>query len=70
MSVLEAQACGLPAVVSDESGPQEIIADGQSGFVARVRERYDWGSALDELLEKFAASAAPARPERRPAAKA
>jgi len=98
MSVLEAQACGLPAVVSDAGGPQEIIADGQTGLVAResdlqdwqrkvqalldladvdplafrqmreqavirVRERYNWDSALKELFAEPVGSAAPTRPE-------
>ena len=32
-SVLEAQASGLPAVVSDRGGPQEIIEPGKTGLV-------------------------------------
>ncbi len=32
-SVLEAQASGLPAVVSDRGGPQEIIETGKTGLV-------------------------------------
>jgi len=32
-SVLEAQASGLPAVVSDSGGPQEIIQPGKTGLV-------------------------------------
>ncbi|MCK4672016.1 MAG: glycosyltransferase [Candidatus Aegiribacteria sp.] len=32
-SVLEAQASGLPAIVSDRGGPQEIIQPGKTGLV-------------------------------------
>ncbi len=42
MSVLEAQACGLPAIVSSIGGPREIIADGITGFVARVGDPDSW----------------------------
>lgn len=42
MVVLEAQACGLPAIVSDIGGPKEIIVDGKSGFVARANDLEDW----------------------------
>jgi glycosyltransferase involved in cell wall biosynthesis len=34
-SVLEAQASGLPAIVSDSGGPQEIIVPGKTGLVFR-----------------------------------
>ncbi len=33
MAVLEAQACGLPALVADVGGPQEIIVPNQTGWV-------------------------------------
>jgi glycosyltransferase involved in cell wall biosynthesis len=33
--VLEAQASGLPVLVTDEGGPQENMIDGQTGFVCR-----------------------------------
>ncbi len=51
MSVLEAQACGLPAVVSDAGGPQEIIVDGLTGFVARGGDLDDWENKLRRVLE-------------------
>ncbi len=31
--VLEAQASGLPVIVSDEGGPKELMRDGKTGFV-------------------------------------
>jgi glycosyltransferase involved in cell wall biosynthesis len=41
---LEAQACGLPVVVSDRGGPQELMEDGVTGF--RVK-----GGDPDALLD-------------------
>jgi glycosyltransferase involved in cell wall biosynthesis len=51
MSVLEAQACGLPAVVSDAGGPQEIICDGRTGLVAREGDLQDWQRKVQALLD-------------------
>jgi glycosyltransferase involved in cell wall biosynthesis len=55
MSVLEAQACGLPAVVSDAGGPQEIIIDGETGLVAREGDLEDWQRKVQALLGLAAA---------------
>jgi glycosyltransferase involved in cell wall biosynthesis len=52
MAVLEAQACGLPAVVSDIGGPQEIIADGETGRIAVAGDLVDWEKKLAELIEE------------------
>ncbi len=43
--VLEAHASGIPAVVSDQGGPQEIVRSSQSGIVcnARTPEAYQQG---------------------------
>lgn len=34
--VLEAQASGLPVIVSDEGGPRELMVDGETGLVFRA----------------------------------
>ena len=34
--VLEAQASGLPVIVSDEGGPKELMKDGETGIVVRT----------------------------------
>lgn len=49
-SVLEAQASGLPSLVSDEGGPKEIIAPDQSGFVLPGHDVSAWGSKMRELV--------------------
>jgi glycosyltransferase involved in cell wall biosynthesis len=46
-AVLEAQACGLPAIVSDMGGPSEIIVDGVTGFTARA-------NCVEDFTEKTA----------------
>ena len=45
---LEAQASGLPVVVSDQGGPQELMVPGVTGF--RIRAR-----GIDELVEAMEA---------------
>jgi glycosyltransferase involved in cell wall biosynthesis len=51
-AVMEAQACGLPAIVSNEGGPKETVADGATGLVipAGDDEAARWCQAMDELL--------------------
>jgi glycosyltransferase involved in cell wall biosynthesis len=48
--VLEAQACGLPVLVSNVGGPQENLLRGASGFVCRAGDTLDFGSRLSQLL--------------------
>jgi glycosyltransferase involved in cell wall biosynthesis len=47
--VMEAQACGLPVLVSDEGGPQELMDDGVTGRVVSAGADA-WSSAIDALL--------------------
>lgn len=48
--VLEALACGLPAVVSDAGGAREIVEDGISGFVARAGDPDDWEEKIGRIV--------------------
>ncbi|MCC6477324.1 glycosyltransferase [bacterium] len=65
-SVLEAQASGLPSLVSDEGGPKEIILPDESGYVLSGYDVEAWRKAMHALVESPAlrqrmASAARAR---------
>jgi len=51
MSVLEAQSCGIPAIVSDTGGPQDIVIDKITGLVARSGDRTDWHNKLSFLVD-------------------
>jgi glycosyltransferase involved in cell wall biosynthesis len=46
MVVLEAQSCGLPAVVTDVGGPQEIVRGGESGLVVPAGDLAGWAGAV------------------------
>jgi len=50
MAVLEAQACGIPALVSNIGGPQEIIKDGETGFTAPVNKDV-WIHVTTDIIE-------------------
>ena len=48
--VLEAQACGLPVLVSNIGGPQENVRHGETGFVCRSADTLDFASRAQQLL--------------------
>jgi glycosyltransferase involved in cell wall biosynthesis len=48
--VLEAQASGLPVVVSDVGGPKENMVDGRTGTVCQGTEPGTWAQAIVDLL--------------------
>jgi glycosyltransferase involved in cell wall biosynthesis len=51
MVMLEAQACGLPAVVSDIGGPQEIIRDGVTGYIAPHDNMEEWMRIVGRVID-------------------
>lgn len=50
MSVLEAQTLGMPALVSLQGGPQEIIADGKTGYALDASDPDRWVATCRTLL--------------------
>ena len=56
MVVLEAQACGLPALVSNVGGPNEIVRDGETGYVLPVETPQLWVDKISELLTDISSS--------------
>ena len=48
--VIEAQASGLPCVVMNEGGPQELITNGKTGLVASTEE--DFIAKVESLIAK------------------
>ena len=50
MVVLEALACGLPAIVSDMGGPREIVVHGKTGYVLPADDVKAWQKAIADLI--------------------
>jgi len=48
---LEAQASGLPVIVSDQGGPQELVLDEVTGYVVRGRDVDALHAAMCQLLD-------------------
>ncbi|MBN1556784.1 MAG: glycosyltransferase [Lentisphaerae bacterium] len=46
MVILEAHACGLPALVTDVGGPQEIVQHGATGWVLPAGDLQAWAGAV------------------------
>ena len=49
--IIEAQAAGLPVIVSDVGGPRELVTDGVNGFVTKGRDVADFTAAIRRLVE-------------------
>src|SRR5256714_658195 len=47
--VLEAQASGLPVIVSDLGGPKELVEDGRTGFVTKAHDADDFARAIERM---------------------
>jgi glycosyltransferase involved in cell wall biosynthesis len=52
--VLEAQACGLPVIVTDEGGPREAVRHGETGLICGARGPFTLAVALSWLLREHA----------------
>ena len=63
--VLEAQACGLPVLVSDRGGPRENMLPDESGFVCRGGQVEDFTDAIVGLASNPALRRAMAAAARR-----
>ncbi len=48
--VMEAQASGLPVLVSDRGGPKEVVRDGHTGFVLPASDPGRWADRIVELV--------------------
>jgi len=59
MVLLEAGACGVPAVATDVPGTREVLIDGANGLLAKASDPYSMGEAMTRLMrmqpeERFA----------------
>ena len=50
-SVLEAQSCGVPAVVTNVTGNQDAVIDGQTGQIVPVNDPQALAKAIERMLE-------------------
>ncbi|KYH25114.1 trehalose synthase [Halalkalicoccus paucihalophilus] len=49
--VAEAMACELPVVSTACGGPEEIVADGETGYLSEVRDPDQLAANMDTVLE-------------------
>lgn len=48
--IVEAHASGLPAVVVDRGGPPDLVAPGETGYIARANDPADLAGHVERLL--------------------
>ena len=48
--ILEAQASGLPVIVSDVGGPKELVEEGKTGFVTKAHDADDFARAITTVM--------------------
>jgi len=53
MVILEGQACGLPALVTNSGGPKEIIIPNETGEIVLTDLVDDWQEAVREYMKLF-----------------
>ena len=49
--ILEAQACGLPVIVSDAGGPRDLVHQGREGFITKALDPSELAGAIRRLVE-------------------
>ncbi|WAJ32011.1 glycosyltransferase [Arthrobacter sp. FX8] len=49
-SLIEAAACGVVAIASDQPGCRAVVKDGETGLIARIEETGSFQAALERLL--------------------
>ena len=49
--IIEAQAAGLPVIVSNLGGPKELVDDGVDGLITKARDATDFTNAIRRLVE-------------------
>jgi glycosyltransferase involved in cell wall biosynthesis len=49
--IIEAQAAGLPVIVSDVGGPRELVNDGVNGIITKARDVTDFTAAIRRLVQ-------------------
>jgi glycosyltransferase involved in cell wall biosynthesis len=49
-ALVEAEACGLPAVVTDVSGVASLVQEGRNGFIVRSRDATEFATKITEAL--------------------
>jgi glycosyltransferase involved in cell wall biosynthesis len=53
MVILEAQACGLPVIVSNQGGPKEIIEPSVTGFIVEDQKKESWIKILEHGIDLY-----------------
>jgi glycosyltransferase involved in cell wall biosynthesis len=48
--VMEAEASGLPVIVTDKGGPQEVVRHGETGFVLSPDKPEQWAAQIERLI--------------------
>jgi glycosyltransferase involved in cell wall biosynthesis len=49
-TLLEAMACGLPAIASDIGGNNELVVEGENGFLFKVSDPHGLGKCMREMM--------------------
>ena len=49
--ILEAQASGIPVIVSDVGGPRDLVGNGKDGFVTKANDAAELANAIRQLAE-------------------